>query len=726
MGFFDRFRFAGRLVAGNDTRSGPCAAVADELEAIRLINEGNALENQGHIDEAMKRYQTALEQQPKLARAHLNIGNILQKKNNAEAALKSFDAAILLNPDYAAPHYNKGNLLHDMELLDRAADCFSRAIELQPGLAEAHNNLGLVYRDLGQYERAVACYRQALEIKPDLAVAHSNLGNALQLLGQLDAAETCCRHALKLGPGTAMMHFNLGNVFQAQGKGSEAIASYRSAIAINPEFADALSNLGNVFDACEQIDAAIECYGRALKINPNLAGAHNNLGTVLSHGQMDRALSCFRRALEIKPDFSEAHSNLLFNLSHSGSAEAASLFAEHCAFAEQFETPFITTWPQHTNTPEPNRCLQIGLVSADLRNHAVAHFVEPVLEKLACCPELTLHVYYNNTIEDAISSRMRGYLPRWNRVSALSDNALAQKIMDDGIDILIDLSGHTAKNRLLTFARKPAPIQASWIGYPGTTGLLAMDYYVADKYFLPPGLFDSQFSEKIAYLPASTPFLPVDNSPPANALPAISHGHMTFGSFNRPSKLNRPVIALWSTLLRALPDSRLVLGSMPPDNKSDTLLDWFSEEGIDRERISRYPRTGMLAYLELHYLVDICLDTFPYSGGTTTNHALWMGVPTLTLAGTTPSGRGGAANLAYLGLESFVANDAAEFVQKGLAWAGDLPALAALRGSLRERFEQSPVRRPEIVAAGLEETLRIMWQRWCSGLPPETFEAHRK
>jgi predicted O-linked N-acetylglucosamine transferase (SPINDLY family) len=367
--------------------------------------------------------------------------------------------------------------------------------------------------------------------------------------------------------------------------------------------------------------------------------------------------------------------------------------------------------------------LRIGFVSPDLCNHAVASFIEPVLAHLSRYPQLSLHAYYNNIIEDAVTQRLRGYLAHWHPISGISDTALAQKIRADGIDILIDLSGHTGKNRLLTFARKPAPVQASWMGYPGTTGLNAVDYYLADRFFLPPGKFSSQFTEKIVRLPANAPFLPSIEASSVNDLPALSNGHVTFGSFNRPSKINRSVIALWSQLLRALPNSRMLLGGMPEEDKYGTLIEWFVEEGIAPDRLDFHIRSDMQCYLALHHQVDICLDTFPYNGATTTLHALWMGVPTLTLAGHTTASRQGAATLGHVGLEAFVAHDAEDFVQKGISWTSDLAELSNIRTGLRERFAKSAMNQPALIAAGLQRALRIMWQRWCEGLPPALIDA---
>jgi len=470
----------------------------------------------------------------------------------------------------------------------------------------------------------------------------------------------------------------------------------------------------------EETEASLR---RALEIRTDYAEAHTGLGHVLEEmTRLTEAEASYRRALEVQPDFALAHSSLLFCLSHDEAMDAPALLAEHRRFGERFEGPLRAGWPRHGNGRDPARCLQVGFVSGDLRDHAVASFVEPILAQLANRPGLSLHAYYNHATDGRVTPRLRAQVAHWHRVAGLTDAALATKIMADGIDILVDLSGHTGENRLLTFARKPAPVQASWIGYPGTTGLEAMDYYLADRHFLPPGEFDGQFTEKLVYLPGVVAFLPDDRAPPVNALPALARGYVTFGSFNRPSKLSRSVIGLWSQLLRALPGSRMLLGGMPREGEYAALLGWFAAEGIVRERLEFHGRCDVPTYLGLHQRVDLCLDTFPYTGGTTTNHALWMGVPTLTLAGGTAAGRQGAVLLAHVGLDDFVAGDAAGFVATGVRWARDPAALAVVRAGLRERYARSPMGRPEVIAAGLERALRRMWQRWCAGLPAATID----
>lgn len=584
-----------------------------------------------------------------------------------------------------------GHVLQLQGLLEEALAAMRKAVELLPGDPVVHNIQGNILLGLGRRSSAEVSYRRALKIKPGFAEAHSNLGIVLRELGQLDgAAASCCR-----------------------------------ALEISPDFVEAHSNLGNTLRDLGQFDDAVASYHRALEINPGYAEGHNNLGSILQYrGQFEAAVASFRRALEIRPDFDGIHSNLLFCLSHIEDVGSEELFAEHLRFGEQFEAPLRSLWSRHGNTPDPTRCLHVGFVSGDLRNHAVASAIEPVLANLAGYGNLSLHGYYNHTTEDKFTKRMCKYFTYWNTVTGMSDAALAEKIRADGIDILIDLSGHTAKNRLLTFARKPAPVQATWIGYPGTTGLRAMDYFLADRFILTPGQFDGQFTEKIGSLLASAPFLPAENAPSLIPLPALSKGYVTFGSFNQPRKLSKSVIALWSQLLRALPDSRMLLGAMPEDGKYGALPEWFAREGIAPERLSFHPRCGMDGYLNLHQQVDICLDTFPYTGGTTTLHALWMGVPTLTLAGRTVPGRVSAAILTHVGLEAYIAQNVTEFVQKGVSAVGNLSSLASLRAEMRDRISQSAMGRPAMVAAGIERAFRIMWQRWCAGLPPESFEVH--
>lgn len=606
------------------------------------------------------------------------------------------------------------------------AEALARSLTLRfPWHGFGWKMLGVLIQVQRGPQDALLPMQTATEVWPDDAEAHVNLGIVLKALGRLTEAEASFQRVLEIAPTNAEAHNNLGIICKGRGRLIDAEDHYRRALKTKPVFVEAHSNLGNVLKALGRMAEAEASYRRALEIAPEFPEVHSNLGTVLDEqGRAMEAEASFRRALQAAPDDAVLHSNLLFRLSLSETESTASLFAEHCRFGEKFEAPLRALWREHSNSRDPERCLQIGFVSGDFYNHAMASFIEPVLEHMVGHERLSLHAYSNNLTEDEVSLRLRGLVRYWHEVAHLSDAALAEKVRADGIDILIDLSGHTDKHRLLSLARKPAPVQVSWMGYPGTTGLSGMDYYLTDRFLLPPGQFDQQFTEKLAYLPANAPFLPSVDAPPVNELPALRNGYVTFGSFNRPNKISRAVIAMWAQLLHALPTSRMVLGAMPQDGQYDTLIGWFADEGIARQRLSFHSRTGMPGYLALHHQVDVCLDTFPYNGGTTTLHALWMGVPTLTLAGSTVAGRTGAGILGHVGLDKFVVRDASALVEEGLVWANRLPELAILRAELRERFAQSAIGQPALIAAGLTRTLRTMWQRWCADLPTESLDAN--
>ncbi|MDA8129101.1 MAG: tetratricopeptide repeat protein [Betaproteobacteria bacterium] len=721
-----------------------------------LCNLGVTLRNLGHQEEAEENLRKAVQIKPDYAEAHNNLSATLKDLGRLDEAEASCRQALQIKPHNAAAHNNQGTIFQALGRLEEAEASYRRALEIDPHYAEAYGNLGNSLQEGGRLEEAEASFRQALRISPDDAGIHNNLGITLQELGRLDEADAHFQMALHIKPEDARAHDNRGNLLCYLGRPNEAEASYRKALEIAPDHAGYLANLGKLLRKLGRLEEAEASFRRALEINPDDVNTHTSLGGTLqdqglldkaeacfrgvlqtwpdsvgaighlgqvlqSLGRLHEAEACFRKAQQLRPDYAPLHSNLLYYLSITGT-DANTVFSEHVRFGEKHESQLRAHWPTHMHVRDPGRRLQIGFVSPDFYNHAVASFIEPVLTHLSNHSKLSLHAYYNNFVDDHVTQRLRQHFADWHPIAGLTDADLAEKIRADGIDILIDLTGHTSGNRLLTFARKPAPVQASWIGYPGTTGLGAMDYYLADRFLLPPGRFDDQFTEKIARLPANVPFLPCELAPAVNALPALSNGHVTFGSFNRPNKLSREVIALWSKLLRALPDSRMLLGAMPTDGPPDALLEWFSQEGVARERLDFHPRSDMKNYLSLHHQVDICLDTFPYNGGTTTHHALWMGVPTLTLAGAGTPGRVGVAILSQSGLQDFGVENAEAFVARGLYWSKNLAALGRLRGGLRTHLSQSPLRKPEIVAAGLARALRTMWRRWCEGMPAESFE----
>ena len=684
---------------------------------------GHALHALTRSDEAAQAYSRALALEPDHAPTHSNLGRALFTAGKINEAAASYRRALELEPDSADAHSHLALVLQANDDLEQALALHQRAAELDPASVAIHTYLGHCLKQLRRFDDALLAYRAAVALQPDDASLYNDLGVGLQGAGDIGQAIAAYQKAIALRPGFDLAYANQGVALEAVGQSEEARLCYQKALDIDSESSRSHFNMGNCLRGMQQFDAALASYRRSLELQSDYAGSHTNLCATLSDmGLMEEAAASCTAALAIDPNFELVHSSLLFCLSHIRGDDAAWLFAEHQRFGEQFEAPLRASWPEHDNVRDPERRLQIGFVSGDFCDHALAHFITPLLEWLKQSNNITLHAYYNHDRIDNVTLRLRDLMPNWRQVAHLSDDALARQIRADRIDVLIDLSGHTARHRLLTFARKPAPLQASWIGYPGTTGMQSMDYFITDKFLMPLEQFEDLYVEKLVYLPAAVPFLPSAYAPVVNALPALANGYITFGSFNRPNKLSREVIALWAALLHAVPTARMLVGARAADGQYDTLIEWFASAGIGRERLDFHARTNMRDYMALHGQVDLCLDTFPYTGATTTLHGLWMGVPMLTLAGATAASRSSAAILGHLQLDAFVARDAADFVEKGVYIANNLPLLATLRGSLRQMLKQSALGQPALIAAGLEGALRVMWRRWCAGLPAAQFE----
>ena len=682
---------------------------------------GNAVKIQGKLDDALACFQSAISFNPSYAEAHNNAGVVYEERRQWNDAIASYRRALVLNPRLHQAQYNLGLLLTAQGNFSEALACFHKAIALIPDFSEAYSALGRVHREQGHRNEAMTSFRTALSINPELADAHYDLGLLVFDQGDLSDALACFRKAISLNPSNAGAHAAEGLVHKERGQWNEAIAAHRRALSIDPGFADAHNGLGTILHAQGKLSEAAASFRKAIAWKPDFVSAYSNLGATLSEmGRNDEAFAALREALAINPDYMVAHSNLLFCLSHDPGASAEEVFAEHRAFGDRFEAPFRGRWPEHRNLPDPGRRLRVGFVSADLRTHAVSSFIEPLWAALDP-QQVEIWVYSNHVLEDKVTLRLKDLVHQWRKVVGMSDGELADQIGKDEIDILFDLSGHTAGNRLLSFARKPAPIQVSWIGNPNTTGLKAMDYYLADRFSAPPGLLDALFTEKIVRLPTGAVFQPLEHAPTVNGLPALGSGVLTFGSFNRSHKLTAAMVALWSRVLNSVPGSRMLLGGLPDASRQGNLAEQFARNGVDQGRLIFHPRVEMTEYLALHHQVDLILDTFPFGGGTTSCHAAWMGVPVLTLAGKTMSSRVGLIINSNLGLPEFITESDDAFVAQAVRWSRRLPELAALRASLRARVLASPMCQTQAVARSLEFALRTMWQRWCEGKSPESF-----
>ena len=635
-----------------------------------------------------------------------------------EQAERLYRQALDLEPGNHNALHLLGVLRQQQGALDAAAALIERAVATAPDFVEAHSNLGVVYEAMGRAEDAAAAYLRAIALDPGFATARFNLGNVRRDQGRLEDAAACYRLALEARPDHAQAHIGLADVLYDLGRMEEAVAAYKQGLALDPGQPGAQYNLGLALDRLGRLEDAAGFYRKAIEAHPDVAEAHVNLGNVLNaQGSSNEAVASYRRALALNPGLAQARGNLLLCLHYPSGVEPAALYAEHRAFNARHAAPLEGEIQPYANDRSPERALRIGYVSADFKQHSVAYFLEPVLAAHDR-QRFTTYCYSGVAQPDAVTTRLQGYGDRWRSTVGLPDPALAQLIRDDRIDILVDLSGHTAGNRLLAMARKPAPVQVTWLGYPDTTGLDAMDYRITDGIADPPGSADALHSESLVRLAQGfLCYRPDPESPPVGELPAATVGRVTFASFNHLPKVTPEVIALWAEILRQTPGARLLLksGLLAAQVTRQRYLALFAAHGIGPERLTLSGKIPQVAgHLDLYNQVDIALDPFPYNGTTTTCEALWMGVPVVTLAGNLHASRVGASLLTRVGLAELAVDTPQTYLEKAVALAGNLPQLARLRAGLRERMAGSPLCDAAGFTRALEQAYREMWKRWIS------------
>jgi protein O-GlcNAc transferase len=675
-------------------------------------NLANTLKELDQLGAAIRIYEKALAINPNNAEAHSNLGLTFHELDQFDAAVKSYEQALLINPDFAAAHNNLGLTFKELGQLDAAVKSYEQALAIKANYSEAHNNLGNALKELGQLDAAVKSYYKALAINLGFAEAHSNLGNAFKELGQLDAAVKSYEQALVIKPDYAEAHNNLGIALKELGQLYAAIESYEQALVIKPDYAEAKNNLGNALSNLGQLDAAVKSYEQALVIKPDYAEAKNNLGNAFGNlGQLDGAVKSYEQALAIKPDYAEAHSNRLLLFNYSSNYDSDFLLKEAVNFGEIFRKK-VSSHFSHFNCSHKPEKLRIGFVSGDFSEHPVGYFLENVLSELSK-KNLDLIAYTTTPKFDELSARIQPCFSEWKPLYGLTDENAAKLIHNDGIHILIDLSGHTALNRLPIFFWKPAPIQISWLGYFATTGIDEIDYILGDPYVTPTSL-ESQFTETIYQLPKTRwcftpPKVDINISPP----PALINGYVTFGCFNNLIKMNEQVISLWIKILAAIPSSCLLLKSSQLNSLSiqSKIIKQFTTAGINPERITCEGAESREKYFVAYQRIDIALDPFPFSGGTVTMETLWMGVPVLTLQGGSLVSRQGVGILMNAGLSNWVAIDKDEYLAKAIDFASDLDQLTMIRSGLREKVLSSPLFDAKQFAKDFEQALRIIWQQ---------------
>jgi protein O-GlcNAc transferase len=603
-----------------------------------------------------------------------------------------------------------------------AIAALQRAVRLLPENANAWDLLGVALQRSGRQAEAAEAFEASLARNAGVPSVWANAAANACDLRRYEQALTYSERALSANASLGNAWLARGNALVGLGREREALDALERAARCMPSSPEAISALGFVCARTGNHVRATELLSGLVRTHPEHVPAHTNLATVLLHqGRRDEAFERYRKALELSPRDSVTWTAYLFALTHADDIAPETVFEEHRRFGEALERDWRDSWGGWSNSRDADRTLRVGFVSGDLRDHAIAHFIDPVLEKLAG-PEFDLYAYHASPFEDAVSERLRRHFVGWRQVHALGDDELFKAIQDDAIDLLIDLSGHTDYHRLSVFARKPAPVQLSWIGYPATTGLSAVDYHPVSLAGGDPGELQRYFVERLIFLPRSgVAFAPPEGLPEVEPLPALKNGHLTFASFARPSKISSSTLRLWARVLGEIPQARMLIGHVDEGPMREQFVARFRELGVDPARLDFRARVPMADYLQMHNEVDLILDTRPYGGGTTMMHAFWMGVPTLVVSGGEAlSQRSGQGRLRSVGLEDFIAADEEAFVAIAKAHARDPATLAEIRKALRPRIQGLCSQYRE--GRELHHVLRSIWHRWCEGLPPETLD----
>jgi len=636
----------------------------------------------GDLHQAEQLYLQILETDPRQVDALHLLGLVAKRLGRIDQAADYLRQAMALRPDIADVHYNLGNLLREQGNLDEAAASYRQALKLQPRHSGAYNNMANTLRQQGKPAEAAGYLLAALRLNPDDAAAHTNLGIALQEQGNVDEALACYQQSLRLRPDFVEAHYNMGIALKESGLPDEAGARYREALRLRPDNPDALLNLSLVLS---------------------------------QQGLIEESIACLSRAGALKPADAGLHSGLLHSLMYRPESDPQAIFREHRRWAERHEAPLAAAARPHANVRDPERPLRVGYLSPDFRQHPVTNTIEPVLARH---DRARWHVtcYANVARPDSITERLYPLADCWRDIAGMPDDRVADLIRADAIDIMVDLAGHTAGQRLLVFARRPAPIQVAYSGYPGTTGMASMGFRITDAYADPPGQTEAFHSETLVRLPEIAWCFRPPPCPDVGPLPARTAGRVAFGCLNKLAKVSAPVIALWSRVLQEVPNSQLLLLRGASKLAGDRLRDDFVRLGIDAGRIQLLePPRREEQYFALFRTIDICLDTFPYNGCVTTCNSLWMGVPVISLAGNSYVSRQGVSLLSNLGMRDWIAPTPEDYVATVKRWAGHLDWLEKLRFATRERMRRSPLCEEERFTRFLEAAYRRLWTEWCAG-----------
>ncbi len=617
-------------------------------------------------------------------------------------------------PSHADAGFLLGLIAAKCGHIDTAVNLMTQSIKANPHNSGYYLNLGLILRGNGQFERAIVALEQAIKIKPRFIEAHHKLGDVLQELGQFDEALKSYDRASKLQPQNVSIHKSRAFLLWALGRGEESLEVCKRVTMLAPGDSGGYYNLGKALNSLSHLVDAVSAFDRAIKIKPDYADAYSDLGGCFKEMcRLDEAEACFRRAIEIMPENTIAHSNLLFLLSARLKLSPNEMLEElrhwdevHGREGRQHLLPL------KAGDFTPGNRLKIGYVSPDFRIHAVSNFFEPILKAHDKSQfEIYCYATHDESRSDATTGRLRQLSEHWHFSGRMNDFELAQLIHNDGIDILVDLAGHTGGSALKTFSYRPVPVQASYLGYFASTGLEAMDYWISDEMAHPIDT-DEPSTEHIYRLPrCSLCYLPSDKAPPVSPCPSTTD-QVTFCSVSDIAKLTPEVIETWSRILQALPESQLLLTTRAlsePKNRQ-LILDRFAKHVISDKQLRMHSTLSHKEWLENYAQVDIILDPFPRTGTTTTSEALWMGVPVITLAGSRYVARASATVLNAVGLDELITDSRESYIDKAVSLARDPEHRTKLRASQREMMQNSPLRDGKGLALAMEDAFRNMWK----------------
>lgn len=681
----------------------------DALHLLGLVED-----HHGRREQAAQLIEAAIRSDPRQIVFYLSLAQVCEALGRFQDAYRNFQIAAKLDPSSVAALIGSANCLAKLGRHSEAKDCFLSVIPRCPDAPALWFNLGNTHYALQDYLAAQQCYHRALELSPGHSDAINNLALTEQALGNTGSSLTLIQQAIHCQPANYLSFLNLGNTLHLLNRNKEAVKAFRDALQLKPGCPAILANMAPALADIGQLDEALQTAIEADSLDPNNVISQVNLASVsLTRGEPLESLRYSARAVELNPSIAKYHSNHLFSLHYDPQTTPEQLWREHHTWHERHACHLLPKNLTHSNSPQPDRPLRIGYVSPDFKKHSVGFFILPILRHHDH-GNFEVFCYYNDPTFDEMTAECRLYADHWCNTGGMSDDQFAERIRQDRVDILIDLAGHSSGNRLLVFARKPAPVQVTYLGYPDTTGLETIDYRLTDAWADPPGLTERLHSEQLLRLDGGFHcYWPYPQAPLPNELPALEAGHITFGCFNNFAKVNQPLLELWARILEAVPQSHLLFKGKLFQEESirNRYLATFSSLNIDSSRLEFLPRLPDNERMTPYHRVDISLDTFPYHGTTTTCDSLWMGVPVLTLAGQTHVSRVGVSLLSQVELDGWIASTPAGYVGKAASFATDLISLGRLRADLRRRCARFTD--GASFTGRLEAALRQSWVRWC-------------